>query len=242
MRSTLKLMAVCAFALLVSVPATFAQTPEVSTLPVSEPLDVGGTILQPGVYAIRVLPSITDRNKVQVTSADLKTVYATVLTVPHPLEPNEKVPNTMFIYYPAEPGRPRALRTWFAQNPVASQGGHDIVYEEGRAKQLARLTESRVVSYQAETTAATYEDTQPLQIVTPEATIETYTYTAPVAPAPVAVVETTEVVETPVAMTSATTDSEPVDMPATGSDVPLAALLGVLSVGGAVALRMTRSE
>jgi hypothetical protein len=38
---------------------------------------------------------------VQITSTDLSTVYATVLTIPHDLEPDEKVPNTTFVYYPA---------------------------------------------------------------------------------------------------------------------------------------------
>ncbi|HEU4521063.1 MAG TPA: hypothetical protein VFT12_03610, partial [Thermoanaerobaculia bacterium] len=180
MRSTLRFMAVSALALMISVPA-FAQTPEASVLPVTEPLDVGGTILQPGTYTIRVLPSFSDRNKVQVTSMDGQTVYATVLTVPHPLEPTEEVPNTTFIYYPAAEGSPRALRTWFAPHPEASLGGHDIVYEESRAKQLARIANSRVVYY-PETEVAEIRDDAELAIITPEATVETYTWVPPPAP------------------------------------------------------------
>lgn len=222
MRSTLQLMAVGALALLISVPA-FAQTPESSILPVTEPLDVGGTILQPGTYTIRVLPSFTGRNKVQISSPDLQTVYATVLTVPHPLEPNEEVPNTTFVYYPAEAGAPRALRTWFAPNPRASQGGHDIVYEETRATQLARLANSRVVSHRDNIELAELDDTE-LRIVTPEATFETYTY---VPPPP---------------MTSATrvqvAEARPLRMPATASSTPLIALLGLLALGVAVAIRV----
>lgn len=228
MKSMLRLLAIGAVALLVSVPGAFAQTPETSTLPVSEPLDIGGTILQPGVYTIRVLPSLTDRNKVQVTSPDLQTVFATVLTIPHQLGPNEEVPNTMFVFYPAEEGAPRALRTWYAPNPVASQGGHDIVYEESRAKQLARLAKSPVVSYRGETQVTELDKTE-LHIVTPEATVETYTYTAP---------------PTPVPMTSATpvqvAEARPIEMPRTAGRLPLIALLGLVSVGAAVVFRLSR--
>lgn len=221
MKSVSRLMIVGALALLISIPAAFAQTPEASVLPVTEPLDVGGTTLQPGTYTIRVLPSFADRNKVQITSTDRKTVFATVLTVPHQLEPNEEIPNTTFVFYPAGEGAPRALRTWFAPNPDVSEGGHDIVYEESRAKQLARLAASPVVSYRGETTLAGLDTTE-LHVVTPQATIETYTYTPPAAP-----------------MTSAT---ETPEMPSTASSVPLIALLGLLSVGGAVAFRVARLE
>jgi len=227
-------MAVVAFAILVST-AAFAQTPEVSVLPVTEPLDVGGTILQPGTYHIRVVPSNTDRNKIQVMSTDGTKVFATALTVPHPLEPGEEVPNTTFIYYPAGEGQPRALRTWFARDPEASQGGHDIVYNENRAKQLARLAKADVVYYPATVTVAEV-DTE-LQVVTPEATVETYTYTPP---APTIVErQTTTITETTTPMTSASTTSD-VDMPATASNVPLFALLGLISLAGAVVFRMAR--
>ncbi|MGZ8709410.1 MAG: hypothetical protein ACXW28_04210, partial [Thermoanaerobaculia bacterium] len=171
MKHALKPMVVATFALLISM-AAFAQTPEVSVLPVTEPLDVGGTILEPGTYHIRVVPSNTDRNKIQVMSTDGMKVFATALTIPHPLEPGEEVPNTTFVFYPAGEGQPRALRTWFARDPEASQGGHDIVYEESRAKQLARIANSRVVYYPKDTVIAEVE-TPTLAIVTPEAKVET---------------------------------------------------------------------
>jgi hypothetical protein len=227
MKSTLRLTLVSAFALLISM-AAFAQSPEVSTLPVTEPLDVGGTILQPGTYMIRVLPSRFDRNKVQITNADRSTVYATVLTVPHYFAPGEESPNTTFVFFPAEQGLPRALRTWFASNPSASQGGHDIVYTETRAQQLAKLSNSRVVSYQDATTVADLDTTQ-LHVVTPEATVETYTYTAPPAP----MISSAEPVQT--------ASNETPEMPQTASKLPLLALLGFVSLAGAFAVRMARS-
>ena len=235
MKSTLRLVAVSAFALLISLSA-FAQSPEVSTLPITEPTDVGGTILQPGTYMIRVLRSFADRNKVQITNADRSVIYVSALTVPHQLEPGEQVPNTMFIYYPAGEGQPRALRTWFAPNPSASQGGHDIIYEESRAQQLARLSRSNVVSYPG-TVAVAELETTPLEVVTPTATTQPYTTVTEVtnSPAPAPMVSNAPEPVTQVA------EAEPAEMPHTASNLPLIALLGLASLGGAVAFRIARS-
>ena len=236
MKSSSRFLVISALALALSATA-FAQTlPEASVFPVTEPTDVGGTILQPGTYAIRVLPSLTDRNKIQITSMDGQKVFATVLTVPHELEPNEEVPNTTFVYFPAEAGLPRALRTWFASDPPGHHG-HDIVYEEDRAKVLARLAKDRVVSY-GNDIAVVDLDTTRLQTVTPEATIETYTYVAPTMPV---ITETqtltdTRTVETPAPMVSQST----VEMPATASNLPLVALLGFLALAAAAAIRFAR--
>ncbi len=232
MKNVLKVLTV--LTLLTAVPV-LAQTPEVSTLPVTEPLDVGGTILQPGTYLIRVVAPRADRNKVQITSLDRQTIYATVLTVPHELEPNEEVPNSTFLYFPAGEGQPRALRTWFASDP-ASGGGHDIVYEESRARQLARLANQSVVTSRGEEYA----------VIAPDATVQPY-----VAPQTTTTTQTTQTqtrveteTRTSTPMTSATETTiarnETVEMPATASRVPLLALLGLLAIAAAGIVRFVR--
>jgi len=238
MKNPLKAMVVAALALMIAAPAAFAQnTPEASILPVTEPLDVGGTILQPGTYTIRVLPSLTDRNKIQITSQDGSVVHATVLTVPHQLEPGEEVPNTTFVYYPAGDGMPRALRTWFAPDPPGRHG-HDIVYEEDRAKVLARLANSRVVAYPIDTEVAAL-DTSTLTVIRPDATVETYTYVAPTTPVETQTTRVTTIeTETPSTMASQSTR---VEMPATASNLPLVALLGLIALCGAIAIRIARA-
>lgn len=231
-----------AFTLLIAAPALVAQTPEASILPVNEPLEVSGQILQPGTYTIRVVKSFTNRNVVQITSQDGQKVYATALTVPHPLEPNEEVPNTKFVFYPAEDGRPRALRTWFAADPAASGGGHDFVYDENRARELARLASSRVVSYPTQTASTEFNDTTGLSVITPEAKVETYTYVPPPTaiaetPAPVVTTPRIEVQTQPTQIAEA----QPMEMPRTASRLPLVTLLGLASLAGAIALRVARS-
>jgi hypothetical protein len=234
MRSTLRLLALSASALLISISA-FAQTPESSTLRLTEPLDVGGTIVQPGDYTIRVLPSFANRDQIQVTSPDLKTVYATALSVPHYLQVNELPANTTFVYYPAGDGQPQALRTWYAPDAQASQGGHDIVYKKARAAQLARLSHSRVVSYEDQTAVADL-GTAPLLVVTPEAKVETYT------PAPVTTVTTpmTSAATTPAEpATTQVAEAAPAEMPHTAGNTPLLALFGLGAIGAAIVLRRT---
>ena len=234
MKTMLRLLLISALVLLI-LPAAYAQVPQVSTLPVDEPLDVGGTILQPGTYTIRVLPTQADRNRVQITSTDNKTIYATVLTIPHDLEPDEKVPNATFVFYPAGEGSPRALRTWFPPD-TQWKAGKDIVYEESRAKQLARLGNEPVPSYTGEIT-----DITEVQVVTPAAPMEAYVPPpAPVvvepapAPEPVAVAEPQPM--TP--MTSAQTSET--ELPQTAGNVPFIALIGLLSMAAAVAFRAVR--
>ena len=206
------------------VPAALAQTPEYSTITFTEPTLVGETVLPPGNYLIQVLPGFTSRNRVQITDLNRETIHATLLTVPHQAGPNAEIPNTRLIFYPAVEGQPRALRTWFAPDPVGNEG-HDIVYDEDRAKMLARAARAPVVSYRAPVVVAEVkEDLPTLRIVTPEARIEPY-----VAPAP----RVTTTVRTPAPVVREVRT----ELPRTGSNVPLFALLGLLAVSGAIVFR-----
>jgi hypothetical protein len=235
MKDVLKLMRFGVLVVLISASAAFAQTPEVSTLPVDEPLDVGGTILQPGTYILKVIPTLGDRNRVQVTSVDGQTIYATVLTVPHDLEPDEEIPNTRLVFFPAGEGQPRALRTWFPPN-TAMEAGHDFVYEESRARQLARLANEPVVTYRGEE----------LQVITPEATMEAYTPPAPTpaptpAPEPMPAPEPAPAPTPAPQISSAPADTTAdIEMPETAGKVPMIALLGLLAFAGAVFVRFVR--
>jgi hypothetical protein len=237
LKHTLKLAAVALFALLVAAPALVAQmpiTPEVSWFPVTEPTDVGGKILQPGTYVIKVIQAADSRNKIQVWSQDQQKLYATVLTIPHELKPNETMPSTMFVFYEATADHPRALRTWFAANPPGDHG-HDVVYPEGRAKQIAVASKVPVVSY-PETVTENEIATAPLTVQTPQATVEPYTPPAPL------VTETTTTPVTPMVSSSDTNTTEnKTEMPQTAGSNPTLALLGLAAIAGAVAIRFGRA-
>lgn len=210
---------------LLCVPAAMAQTPEYSTITLTEVTDVGGKILQPGDYLIRVLPGYPNRNRVQITDLDRKTIYGTFLTVPHQAGPNELIPNTRLIFYPSLGSEPRALRTWFAPDPVGNEG-HDFIYEEDRALALARVVEAPVVSYQ-EPIDVTVVDTEPeLIVVTPDERTERYVWVDTDDDVDVDVVETRRVAEVRT------------ELPRTSSSMPLLGLLGLFAFAGAFAFRM----
>ncbi|HEY0593134.1 MAG TPA: hypothetical protein VGF40_15280 [Thermoanaerobaculia bacterium] len=213
---------------LIVAPAAFAQVPlpeKTTTWTISEPTLVGETVLQPGTYSIAVVPRSTDRNIVRVLSTDGQTLYATVLTVPHTLDPDEQRPSSMFVYYPALPGEPRALRTWFPADPPSGDG-HDIVYDEDRARMLARASSTTVVSYPAHTEVAQLETVE-IHRIEPEVTTTSVTRTETTTTTPVT---TTETERTLVAETRT-------ELPQTAGSTPLLALLGMLSIAGALVIR-----
>jgi predicted S18 family serine protease len=240
MNRMLKLLAITA---LVALPA-LAQTQEVSTLTVDQPLQVGPKVLQPGIYQVRLLPTFAERTKVQFTSVDGQKIYASVLTVPHPLSPKKEESHATFVYYADAAGAPVALRTWYPA-PASALGGHDIVYEEGKAKQLAALSKTNVVYY-TDTTESADLNTTPLSVITPEQTVEVYTPPAPMTSSTTETTTTTTTESTPApaptteAAPVQVADNTPMPMPRTASDLPLVALLGLGAIGGAIALRASR--
>lgn len=212
-------LALGAFAALIGVactPGANAQmNTEKSALTLTEPLDVGGTLLQPGTYIIKALELTYNRHFVQVTDETGTKVFVTVIAVPHLVKMSEIVPESRYTYYPAVAGQPKALRTWYAPD---TEHGRDIIYPKQRAIELAVAVKEPVVAIPDNTKEAEFK-TVPLVVVTPERTVKPYQ--APAPPPPVAVAENVP------AKT----------LPKTASRVPLYAALGLLSLGGALSLR-----
>ncbi len=218
----------------VTVNANAQETGEDAVFTLTEPLDVGGTILQPGSYQIKVVPLHWNRDLLQVRSADLMKLHANVLTVPHQEGPEGvQVEWSRYVYYPAIAGQPRALKTWFAANTPGS-GGHDIVYPTRRAMELAAQVKEPVVAIPDEVKVAEYE-TAPLVLVTPEKEVKPFEVakTAEVAKAPEPPM--TELAPArPEIVADSSLDQQ--QLPATASRVPLVAGLGLLSLAGALGL------
>ena len=234
MRNPLRLVVLCAIALLMSVPAAAQMVPENSTLILDQRTDVGGTVLEPGTYMIKSVAESRDRSVVTISSPDGSKTYATVLTVPHHMDARAEKPNTEFVFYDTPAGELRALRTWYPADPVRKFDAYDIVYSDSRARELARLVKSNVVSY-ADTVTSTEYTTTEIHTTTPEATIEAY-----VAPEPA---PTRTVTGTTTTTLDVDDDNEPTqvaELPRTAGHVPLMALFGVLAMGGAALLRKVR--
>jgi hypothetical protein len=186
---------------------------EKSTFSLTEPMDVGGTVLQPGTYRIKVVILANDRNMLHVTDVAGTKVFAAVLATPHPIKTDETIPESRFIYFDAVDGQPKALRTWFAHD---TPHGQDIIYPKRRAMEIAVAAKVPVVAIPDEVKEAEYKSV-PFTVVTPEKQVKPYEAQPP-----------TIVAETRPAPA----------LPATASNVPLFAALGLLSVGVAVGIRV----
>lgn len=205
-----------AFTALLALPATtvVAQSErENSTFAITEPIEVGAFTLQPGTYLIKVVMLTSNRNMIQVSNVEQTKVFANVLATPHPIRPNEVNASTRYVYYPAVPGQMRVLRSWFARD---TSNGQDIVYPKKRAMELAALAREPVIAVPDEVKEAEFK-TVPLAIVTPEKEIKGY--------------------EEPAAVVAEARPAPAPRLPATASQVPLAAALAFLSLGGALTLR-----
>jgi hypothetical protein len=218
MKKLMTFLALGTFATLlgvVSAPVAYAQSAkENSTFTVTEPLDVGGFTLQPGTYLIKVVMLASDRNSIQVTNVEQTKVFANVLSTPHPIRADEVVPSSRYIYYTTAPGQPKALRTWFARD---TEKGQDIIYPKRRAMELAAAAKEPVIAIPDEVKEAEYKSV-PIAVVTPDLQVKPYAEPA----SPVVVAEARPLKQ----------------LPATASHVPLFAALGLLSLGGALGLRI----
>lgn len=193
----------------ISATVASAQSSEFSMMTVTEPLDVGGTVLQPGMYRIKVVPLQTNRNMLQVNSVDKKELFLTVLSINHPRL--EARPETEYVFYPAAAGLPKALRTWYPADK--GSGGHDIVYPGDRAAELAARVKEPVPAY---------------RLVGP--VTEEQLKTVEIAPV--------RWNETPVVVAENELPRTENKLPRTASSFPLLAGLGLLALGGAASLRL----
>lgn len=180
-----------------------------------EPFEVGKTRLEPGTYLIRVVLQANNRTVVQVTDTEQKTIYASVLSSPHPVLAEPTIQANQYVFYPPTPGHAKALRTWFAKG---ANMGQDIVYTRGRAAEIAIAVKEPVPAVADDVREEDYK-TAEIIVVTPESV-----QSRPPAPRPILVAE------------ARTDDSLP---PTAGRD-PLLAALGLVSLAGALALRFAR--
>jgi hypothetical protein len=216
MKDLMGVLALGAFAAFLAAAYTSSATAQIDTektlFTLTEPMDVGGAVLEPGTYRIKVVKLASDRNIVQVTNEAGSKVFAAVLATPHAIKTDETIPESRFIYYPAVDGQPKALRTWFAHD---TPYGQDIIYPNRRALEIAVVAKVPVIAIPDDVKEAEYVSV-PLTIVTPEK--QTKPYEEPV---PTLVAETRPLKR----------------LPATAGHVPLFAALGLLSLGGALGLR-----
>jgi LPXTG-motif cell wall-anchored protein len=200
-----------------------------TTITFSGPVEIPGVhlkgygVLPAGTYVFKVLDSGSDRHIVQISSKDEKTVYATILAIPNVrLKATDK---TVMTFRERPAGEPEALRAWFYPG---KEWGEEFVYPKARAIILAKETNTPVLFVPDTVTPEVAE------VVTPSHPVVVELRQAPVMALQPSgdTVEMAQVVTPPVLIAQNT----PAALPATGSDLPLTALFGMLALAGALAM------
>jgi len=180
----------------------------------TQPVEIPGQVLPSGTYTFELYESFANRHVVRIFNADRTKLIATVLAIP-----NLRLTATgdTVMKFSERPGNsPDALKAWFYPGNAF---GQEFVYPKARAIELAQVTHEAIPA--VETEPATVEEfkSEPIVAETPEQK-EVPIAEAIQAPAP----EAETVATAPV-------------LPKTASQVPLIALLGMLSVSFAFILR-----
>lgn len=107
----------------------------------SEPIMVPGATLQPGTYEFQLADTRTDRHIVQVYTEGREKLVASMIAVP---VKREKASEDIVVKFnPTDAGAPPAMKGWFYPG---SQFGHEFVYSDEQARQIAERTKTIVLS------------------------------------------------------------------------------------------------
>ncbi len=188
----------------------------------------GWGVLPAGTYVFKLLDSQSDRHIVQIFNKDETKVLATILAIPnYRLKATDK---TVITFRERPAGEPEALRAWFYPG---RNYGDEFVYPKAKAVELAKTTNTPVLFTPAEVPAEVAEPIQsadhPVVVALKSAPVQAVQPSGQE-------VELVEVVEAPPAPTEVAANV-PESLPHTASQLPLTALLGLLALGAAIAVR-----
>jgi hypothetical protein len=114
---------------------------QATKLRLSEPIEIPGRVLPAGTYWFMLLGSQSNRNVVQIFSADWSKLYATELTVP--VLQRRPASRTEVSFAERRHDRPEALLTWFYPG---MQTGHQFIYPAREQMRLDRDARQRVLA------------------------------------------------------------------------------------------------
>jgi len=226
----------------------------------SDSVQVPGTVLPAGKYVFKLLESPSDRYVVQIFNERENHIFATVMTIPnYKLDTPDK---TQISFYEAPAGQPEPIRAWFYPG---DNTGREFVYNKHEAALIAQAGNQNV---RTEETTTVAENTTPSSeidttetlaqqsaAVATEPEVEANQPVEASEPAPVA--QAAPDVTEPAPQTTesprsdeTTTEDQPADttpaadttssMPSTGSEMPMVLLVGLVSIAGAMSVRLAR--
>lgn len=206
-----------------------------TTVTFSAPVEipgVGAQVLPAGTYIFKLLDSSSNRNIVQIFNEDQTHVYATILAIPnYRLQATDK---TVITFRERAAGTPEAIRAWFYPG---NNWGQQFVYPKTRAVELAKLTNEPVLAMPTELAA---DLTAPVKSAdeAPVVALKQAPVTA-VKPTGEEIEVAVVVGRPPVQTTQIAAIQAPTStkrFPHTASQLPLLALIGLLSLGAGLAL------
>jgi hypothetical protein len=194
----------------------------------------GWGVLPAGTYVFKILDSQSDRHIVQIFNKDETVIYATILAIPnYRLKATDK---TVMTFRERPAGEPEALRAWFYPG---RNWGEEFVYPKAIAIELAKSTNTPVLFTPAEL---------PLEVAEPIKTVDA-PVVAQLRRAPIMAIKPTgEEVELAQVVTPPPADQVELvaapaqTLPATASELPLMAMIGLLALSGALALRVANKR
>jgi hypothetical protein len=216
-----------------------------TTISFSDKVQVPGTTLPAGKYVFKLWDSPADRYVVQIFNERQDHVFATLLTIP---EYRMNAPDkTIVSFYEAPAGQPQPVKAWFYPG---DNNGREFVYSKAEADLIARAGHEVVPT---NTSLIVAQNKPAAESTETEESIDEDAYAASPTPAPVAA-EPEPKQESPMVdddnaedqpapaqdppAAPATDNSS--SMPSTGSELPLAALIGLSSIGAAISVRAIR--
>lgn len=184
---------------------------------------VGAQVLPAGTYVFKLLEAAMNRHVVQILNVREDHVYATILAIPnHRLQATSR---TVMTFRERAAGEPQAIRAWFYPG---DNFGQEFVYPKFRAITLAKQTGEPVLAmpdeYAEKITLPVKTADDPVVVELEKAPVEAVKPTGEV-------VAVAEVVEPEPRVVAA-------NLPQTGSLVPLAGLIGLLSLAAGVVLSL----
>jgi hypothetical protein len=200
----------------------------------SEPFEVPGVdaqILPAGTYVFKVLDVMNNLNVVQISNADETHIFTTILAINNfRLKATDK---TVLSFKERGEGQPEAIKAWF----YPGEGfGQEFVYPKKRAVELAKIVKEPVLAAPIETNVVPpAEVLKSLKVEAIQPTGEELPLTAEVEPPPQQAAVATPVAATPVQAPAETTEIAQA-LPHTASSLPLAGLIGLLSLGAGLVL------
>lgn len=193
----------------------------------SAPVEIPGAgpqILPAGTYVFKLVKSYADRHIVQIFSQNEQQLYATILAIPNlRLHPTDQ---TVMTFAERAAGQPQAIRAWFYPG---DNWGQEFVYRKAEAVELARVTQAPVL----------YLPDDAPRIVAP--------VTTPPEPAVAVLAQQPVKAVTPTGQdipVSAVVEPPPPpaapQLPKAAGELPLLALLGLLSLSLGIGLGLVR--